>query len=271
MWYSGVMNFNTSYIPENSVPPEGFGFIYTLCDNPWGDSRVRYVGLTRTSIRQRKNKHISRSGSVNYPSARWVKKRNGKFHMQVLAVIPSEELPAWERYYIRYYRERGQADLNITDGGEEGPRSTGNSNSNAVLTEEQVVRIKLLLHRGNPIAQVARWFGAKYNTVWTISSDNSWVHVPWPDGERTPPRSKKLWSEASSRRRGHKVTLSPESRENRHRMRSEKLRMTDIETVKEIKSLLKAGTPRKIIATQLGVRLNVVHKIAQGRSYQWVE
>ena len=98
------------------------GVIYVITDRDDPD-RVRYVGLTRRKPGIRLSGHWTEciNGGTR-PINNFLRKRLSDRTRVVMAVIQEcsdeDELKAAEIGWIAYYRERGQADLNLTDGGE---------------------------------------------------------------------------------------------------------------------------------------------------------
>lgn len=103
--------------------------IYGLCDEP----RVRYVGQTKNGLQSRLRSHINSAGTKPpggkaNPSTQWLRKRRQqgiKIDARILCEIDSGDddvdmmLLDWaEIHLISHYRSLGEADLNVTDGGQ---------------------------------------------------------------------------------------------------------------------------------------------------------
>lgn len=96
-------------------------FIIYVAYNIADPSRIRYVGLTRRGLLERVKAHwkTSRSSKVRRPLYYWMRKHGDAVTFDVLEVLNTEaEMKAAEIRWIAHYRSIGQADLNITDGGE---------------------------------------------------------------------------------------------------------------------------------------------------------
>lgn len=85
-------------------------------------NRCRYVGLTSKGVKVRAKGHWDESKRDRYdlPIVRWMRKRQrGDFELRPLEyAVDLDDLKAKERKWIAIMRSDGQADLNITDGGE---------------------------------------------------------------------------------------------------------------------------------------------------------
>lgn len=98
------------------------GVVYTLTDKLEPD-RVRYVGLTRRKPQVRLSGHWTEclNGGTR-PVNNFMRKRLYDRSRVVMTVIDEcatdEELKCAEIEWIAFYRSLGQADLNLTDGGE---------------------------------------------------------------------------------------------------------------------------------------------------------
>ena len=178
-------------------PSEGYGYIYVLSRN----GQDRYVGQTRHSVRERFYGHLhkSREPKPKLPVHKWMKKYGGGVEWRVMCEVPLDALDDVEVSVIRRFRKSGRADLNVMRGGSSSGVPSENS-STAVLSPDKVQRIKLLLHKGNPPATVARWFQVASTTISNINTGRTWKRVPWPSGERVPTRTSQLKSQQLSRR-----------------------------------------------------------------------
>lgn len=100
-------------------PPPRWTAIYAFEEH---GGEVRYVGKTSQYLIDRRKAHLrecelSRSRPVN----RWLRKRmtGPGFVTRLIEHVPPErDWAERERHWIRYYRERGDRLLNLTDGGE---------------------------------------------------------------------------------------------------------------------------------------------------------
>lgn len=63
------------------------------------------------------------------------------------------------------------------------PRLSGETNGQHKLTEEQVVDIRTLVHRGEPKRAIARRFGVTPTLIRNIVSGRAWKHAAFP-GDR---------------------------------------------------------------------------------------
>ena len=103
--------FDMSRLPEKCE-------IYALY-NVSDPERVRYVGQTRRSAAFRFQAHL-RADRPSLPVSRWVLKHGrDAIGMRVLEPVDSiEALNEAEIHWIAHYRQLGQADLNLTSGGD---------------------------------------------------------------------------------------------------------------------------------------------------------
>ena len=103
--------FDVSRLPEKCE-------IYALY-NVSDPERVRYVGQTRRSAAFRFQAHL-RADRPSLPVSRWVLKYGrDAIGMRVLEPVDSiEALNEAEIRWIAHYRQLGQADLNLTSGGD---------------------------------------------------------------------------------------------------------------------------------------------------------
>jgi uncharacterized protein YjcR len=62
------------------------------------------------------------------------------------------------------------------------PRSRGSRASGAVLTEESAAALKADLAAGVSMTACAAKYGVSPATVGSIRRNQSWTHVPWPEG-----------------------------------------------------------------------------------------
>ena len=86
--------------------------------------RVRYVGRTVVGLENRKRSHWYQSQTGRGAFQRWLVSRRNRTEDVIFREIDRADdvlnLNRKEREWIAYYRERGQADLNLTDGGDGG-------------------------------------------------------------------------------------------------------------------------------------------------------
>lgn len=83
--------------------------------------RIRYVGLTTKGLTSRIKGHwkTARSSNSHRPLYHWMRKYGDAVRFKVIESLSTqEEVKAAEIRWIAYYRAAGQADLNITNGGE---------------------------------------------------------------------------------------------------------------------------------------------------------
>ncbi len=98
--------------------------IYGLLDpRPEKQGQTRYVGQSiQGEARPKQHCYPSSYNKANRPSEKWVKKLAGLGLKPIIVVLEYDipdrgALDAAEVYHIRFYRDHGAADLNITDGG----------------------------------------------------------------------------------------------------------------------------------------------------------
>lgn len=95
-------------------------FVYALVldSNP---NRIRYVGLTTQSLEQRFKNHLKTVRSGRKMPVHWWIKKHGPESVQITLLgtfDTASEMKEFEIAEIARLRAEGQADLNITDGGE---------------------------------------------------------------------------------------------------------------------------------------------------------
>lgn len=75
----------------------------------------------------------------------------------------------------------------------------GSKSPEAGMSEEVVLKVKLLLWQGYSQKDISSHFGISRAAVNLLSSDRSWRHVPWPIGpKRNPKGKKKVWTKDAS-------------------------------------------------------------------------
>lgn len=97
--------------------------IYALIDPM--DSRVRYVGKTCMDMDVRLRNHISDGKRMITWCNRWVNSltvRGLTPKVSVLMTVDGDSWPAWERMFIKWFRDICPKLTNISDGGEGNPR-----------------------------------------------------------------------------------------------------------------------------------------------------
>ena len=89
--------------------------IYTLSDPVSG--RVRYVGITRLKLAKRLNKHVSfaRQGK-QFHTSNWIRSLLKQGLRPIIIEIEATSDPWREKYWIEYYRSRGEDLTNASDG-----------------------------------------------------------------------------------------------------------------------------------------------------------
>ena len=102
---------------ENKI---AIGQIYAVTDVSEPD-RIRYVGLTTRGVKTRASGHWTDSRTSTYPFSHFLRKRLDRREDVRFEVIDEaydmDELNEKEMAWIAHFRELGQADLNLTDGG----------------------------------------------------------------------------------------------------------------------------------------------------------
>lgn len=205
------MDEKTWYLNKD---PERGGWLYEVVDLREPD-RVRYVGKTQVSVRERSAGHWYDARRVprrtNSRMVNWLLKRNEapetvqfrphSFHETL------ELLNQAERDLITLYRERGMCDLNIGDGGEgkagvkwtaevrakmqEAQRS-GEDHPNATTTWSTVKALRAsALKEYTPRKELAERFGMTLSNMDKILWNQSWVdpdYDPTLRKPRVPPR-----------------------------------------------------------------------------------
>lgn len=171
--------------------------------------RIRYVGMTTGDLKTRLRNHWAYS-DPKYRRSRiqcWMysrRNRRGDVRMVVLdSVKDFEELKRAEMEQIKKFREKGMADLNLTDGGEgmlgyrrseeskrqisEKYRKTGGPY--AKLTWEDVRRIrKDRMERYEPAEEVAKRYGVQRTAIDRILRNELWIDETFnPDDVKPRP------------------------------------------------------------------------------------
>lgn len=134
------------------------GYIYGVFDRSEPD-RCRYVGLTTRTIKERSSAHWCSSRDQKRPLACWLKSRRDRREDVEFRGIDSstslEELRELEVLWIAELRLRGEADLNLADGGQGSP--------GWVMPEEMKEHLRQVFSgAGNPMYGVKRSEIAKY-------------------------------------------------------------------------------------------------------------
>jgi len=100
--------------------------IYTLSDPR--DGRVRYIGKTERSLKQRLSQHVYASEQSSHFTANWIKSLLAEGLIPIIEELEVIEVGGdWveaEQRWIKIYRERGAALTNLGDGGEGNPGFT---------------------------------------------------------------------------------------------------------------------------------------------------
>lgn len=135
-----------------------------------GDEKLRYIGLTKNSLRKRLVSHKSESKRRETYKDRWVRKNDYNIEINLIEEnIPNlKEANEREVYWIKYYRDLGYDLVNTSDGGdgtsgvkptqaqkdylsslykgvplsEEHKKKISDSHKNKVLTEEHKDKLK---------------------------------------------------------------------------------------------------------------------------------
>lgn len=134
-----------------------------------------------------------------------LKKQGLKPIMRVVKEYASaEELPYAEEYWYSIYIKRGEVLYNdpfyIGEGGKYGRKLSKKSKNNlqqlrisnptgAVLTKEDVIKIKKLMIAGHTTKDIATMYSVGFATINNIRSEKSWYYIK-VDGFDTRPKSK---------------------------------------------------------------------------------
>jgi len=93
-------------------------FIYALKCPVSGN--VRYVGKAN-NVKERYRNHLNPCKDKNTYKRNWInslRRRNLRPIVEVVKEVPMDEWKKWERYFIKYYKDKGYDLVNCMDGGE---------------------------------------------------------------------------------------------------------------------------------------------------------
>lgn len=251
--------------------------MYSLTDNPicvYGifdksnPERIRYVGLTTVGIKRRFSSHWSQATYTDrkLPILLWMRKREqSQVGIVVLESHSSiDDVKAAEIRLIAHYRSIGQADLNITDGGE---AMNGHIHSEAWRREHS----QRMLGENNPM----------------YGKNRSSEFMAWVKSHDTKPMTE---AQVLARRENIKATKSPEALkklseslrdtlstpEHKSRMRSQvlgsknpmaKLGEGDIRTIRLLRA---GGLDVRTIASRFGISSDYVYRICGFKAWSHI-
>lgn len=173
-------------------PDHAYGVLYTISDSSSPDC-VRYVGKTTIGIHARATAHWNASKRGSLPISRFLRKRIHDRNLVDFRVVReccnAEELNLGEIDLISRLRTSGQADLNITDGGDgasgfkrpeswrrmmssrfSGDKSPGAKLNWAAVREMRQVRMREYV----PLREMARRYGVSDRCIRWILSGKTW-------------------------------------------------------------------------------------------------
>lgn len=162
------MGFNA-----DSVDREATSVVYGLWCDCQGDKRLRYVGRTRTTLRQRLRDHYGHRNIKDHPVKIWIREHatcNG-LSGRVLESTSEDNLDNLEREWISLLRSAGFDLLNETAGGF-GTRWADNVKTK--LTPEEVLDIVDMLNSGLHPEKIAEQFPVTKETVYSIKTGRNW-------------------------------------------------------------------------------------------------
>lgn len=216
----------------NNDPNRG-GWVYEVIDTR-EPTRIRYVGKTQVSIKERQAGHwydAKRTPKrTNSRMVNWLLKRIDKpetVEFQDAGFYPTlEELNDAETQRISYRRSQGMADLNIAHGGEgragvpwsEETRAKmreaqprGEDHPNAKYTWDLVRHIRSEAQRTyTPREEMSRKYGITLSNLDRILYNTAWVDPEYDPSKRVPPpprrpedngRSEVTWADVQEIRR----------------------------------------------------------------------
>lgn len=181
--------------------------IYAIYDNREPE-RVRYVGKTTTNLKTRLSNHwtFARNAPRPYRIQAWLRSRLTCPEVVGIRVIVETETPLelneLEVQWISHYRNLGQADLNLTDGGDGGTGVVRSAESKraisekyrasggpvAKLTWDQVREIRSLRQREYlEAAEVCEKYGVQRTVIDRILNNLLWAD-PEFDPQTIKPR-----------------------------------------------------------------------------------
>jgi hypothetical protein len=121
-------------------------FIYALVDPR--NNEVRYIGKSDNPVKRFKDGHLC--DKETHPKVSWIKSLRKLGLLPVLQIIEEVSFSDWqerERYWIAYYRERGERLTNLCEGGNGGAMPpeiaarVATQNRGRRLTEEHKAKI----------------------------------------------------------------------------------------------------------------------------------
>lgn len=95
-----------------------FTYIYILKCPETGE--VRYVGKANNP-KKRYSSHLNVNRTQNFHKCNWIlfmKRKDLKPELQIIKRVLVSDWKYWEKYYIKYYRDKGCKLTNCTDGGD---------------------------------------------------------------------------------------------------------------------------------------------------------
>lgn len=171
--------------------------IYVLIDPE--SARIRYVGVTSSSLSHRRSCHLTDARRRNGPNKHkcsWIRKLVRKGLVPDICAIETVTVENWaerERYWISHFRETGESLTNVAIGGE---GSTG-----IVVSESTKAKIRA--------ARARQAFSAETRALWSAHRKGAtWCKGP-KGHKRQPEELQKTWA---TRRALGKDSLSPETR-----------------------------------------------------------
>lgn len=157
-----------------------------------GSDKIRYVGKTvsRRGVKDRVYHH--KWGAENrfkgVPSQRWIRKiGSDRVEFEILEETTEELAGVLERQWIRTLKLRGEADLNITEGGDgrTSRETSGELNPRSVFTWSQVRELRERAKKEYVCSErEARKMGVTRSAVDKILRNTSWVDPDYNPGDR---------------------------------------------------------------------------------------
>lgn len=260
-------------------------YVYGLF-NKSEPARIRYVGLTSHTPEKRLKGSLGQAKHTNrkLPLFLWIRKYGEeRIGVRTLAVLESEDLmKAKEIELIAHYRSLGEADLNVTDGGE--------AANGLVWSEEQrATHRERMTGEGNPMFGVKRppgfmnWVGSHERRP--LSEEEiamrraHMISLHTPENRKkagdslrktlSDPARRKAMSERTSGKNNPMFGVRATD-EERDRMSDYNSKKLNRESVIELKKRVRDGEPRKLIAEEYGIKLGSLHHIMQGHRWPGV-
>lgn len=144
---------------------------------------MRYVGKS-LNPKQRFTDHLRESRTGTFAVHSWIRGLAQDGHTPTLVILEEVDASTWEeteRRWIKHWHDRiGKRLLNMTEGGDCGPRLQGSRHGNARLTEVMVLSVRKDRAAGMQNIEIGRKYGLTRDVVSRICLGKVWKHAGGP-------------------------------------------------------------------------------------------